>query len=133
MKQNKIYRFVRSPWWPALLSGFVAPGLGQFANRNYLKAALLFTSTVGSSLWFSRIVTDQISLHLAGTPDEWIQNRPAFQAAFMKVGEENPALFVLFYLLLFTTWVFSIVDAYLDAKKFVSSKKFTENSEGGDA
>ncbi len=110
-------RFGSSPAWPALLSALVAPGVGQFANREYFKGGLLLFASVASFLWFSRAVTDALALLLPGTPDQWKLDQGAFKDAVVKVVGQNPTMFLTFEVLIIVVWVFGVVDAYLTARR----------------
>lgn len=110
-------RFGNSPVWPALLSALVAPGVGQFANREYMKGGILLFAAVASFLWFSRAVTEALTLLLPGTPDQWKLNQDAFREAVVKIVGQNPTMFLTFEILILLVWVFGIVDAYLTARR----------------
>jgi hypothetical protein len=110
-------RFGGSPVWPALLSGLVAPGVGQFVNRDYLKGGILLFAAIASFIWFSRAVTEGLALLLPGTPDQWRLNQDAFREAVVKVVSQNPSMFLTFEILILLVWVFGIVDAYLTARR----------------
>ncbi len=105
--------------WPALLSALVAPGVGQFANREYGKGVLLLVASLGSFFWFSKVITEQVSLLLPGTPDQWMNDQVALKSAILKLAEQNASMFLTFQLLILIVWVFGIVDAYITAKKRV--------------
>lgn len=109
-------KFVRSPFWPASLSGLIVPGLGQFYNRDYSKGVLLLVASFGALLWFTRTLTNQLSLLLPGTPDQWEQDPMALKEAVLVLVKENPGMFFTFHMLILVVWVFSIVDAYLSAR-----------------
>lgn len=115
-------RFGSSPIWPALLSGLVAPGMGQIFNREFLKGGLLLFASIGSFLWFSKTVTEALSLVLPGTPELWASNQQAFREAVVKVVQQNPNMFITFEILIVLVWVFAIVDAYLTARRRASAK-----------
>ena len=111
-----IVKTLRSPYWPALLSGLVAPGVGQIVNKELRKGLLLLFASLGSFFYFSRIVTDPLERLLPGTPDQWHQNQEALKAAIMTLIQKTPGLFLTFHLFLILLWVFGVVDAYLTAK-----------------
>ena len=119
MKKHKplIYKIVKSPYWPAFLSCFVAPGMGQISNRELNKGFLLLFASLGPIFWFTRVMTEQLSRILPGTPDQWKQNQAALKDAIRVLYEHNPGLFVSFHLLILTVWSFGVIDAYLTAKK----------------
>ena len=110
-------RWGGSAVWPAILSGLVAPGLGQLYNREYAKGGLLLFAFLGSFIWFSKTVTEALSLLLPGAPEQWAQNNAAFRAAIMKVVAQNPDMFVTFEILILVVWVFGTVDAYFTARR----------------
>jgi hypothetical protein len=110
-------RFGKSPVWPALLSALVAPGVGQFANREYLKGGVLLFASIASFLWFSRAVTEALSALLPGTPDQWKLNQDQFREAVVKIVGQNPSMFVTFEILILLVWIFGIVDAYITARQ----------------
>ncbi len=110
-------KYSKSPIWAALLSGIVAPGLGQIYNRNNKRGILLMVISIGGLLWFSSILTEQLSLYIHTPPDTWMQNPDQLSAAITQVISKNPNMFVTFYALMLITWIFGIVDAYLSAKK----------------
>ena len=122
---RKILRFVRSPYWPALLSGIIAPGIGQISNRDYGRGILLLVIFMGSLTYFSRRLTDQLNLILPGTPEQWAEDQEALKAALVQLVNQYPGLFVSFNLLILTVWVFGIWDAYISAKQksFRADKK----------
>jgi hypothetical protein len=110
-------RWGASAVWPAILSGLVAPGLGQLYNREYAKGGLLLFAFLGSFLWFSKTVTEAISLVLPGSPDQWTRDNAAFRGAILKVVQQNPDMFVTFEILILVVWVFGTIDAYLTARR----------------
>ncbi len=105
-----------SPVWPALLSALVAPGVGQFVNRDYKKGAFLLTVTVGAFLWFSKVVMERLALLLPADPAQWLLDQNAFREAVLKLVNENPQMFMTFHLLMIVVWVYGIVDAYVIAR-----------------
>lgn len=126
-------RYGASPIWPALLSGLVAPGVGQFVNREYFKGGVLLFASVASFLWFSRAVTEALSLLLPGTPDQWKLNQDAFRDAVVKVVNQNPSMFLTFEILIILVWVFGVVDAYISARRLATTPPHQEPDETGDA
>jgi hypothetical protein len=126
-------RYGRSPLWPALLSALVAPGVGQFANREYLKGGVLLFASLASFLWFSRAVTEALSLILPGTPDQWKLNQTAFREAVVKIVGQNPSMFMTFELLILLVWVFGIVDAFITARRLSRLPPRREPDEADDA
>jgi hypothetical protein len=126
-------RYGRSPLWPALLSALVAPGVGQFANREYLKGGVLLFASLASFLWFSRAVTEALSLLLPGTPDQWKLNQAAFREAVVKIVGQNPSMFMTFELLILLVWVFGIVDAFITARRLSRLPPRREPDEADDA
>ena len=114
-------RFGTSPAWPALLSGLVAPGLGQIYNREYAKGGLLLFASIGSFLWFSRTVTQALALILPGNPEQWATDKTVFREAVVKVVEKNPDMFVTFEVLIVLVWVFGILDAYFTARRRIKT------------
>jgi len=121
MNRETINKWSKSPYWPAILSALVVPGAGQIANGDYQKGILLLASFLGSFFWFSKNVTEKISGLLPGTPDQWITNQEALRQAVMKLINQNQDMFFTFQFLLLLLWVFGVVDAYLSAKKKISS------------
>lgn len=126
-KRPLIYKIVRSPYWPAFLSGFIAPGVGQITNKELPKGFLLLGASLGSIIMFTRTMTDQLSLLLPGTPDQWQQNQAALKEAIRVLYGKNPGMFITFHMLILTVWIFGMVDAYLTAKKR-STRKPKENN-----
>ena len=126
-------RYGASPLWPAILSALVAPGVGQFVNREYFKGGVLLFASVASFLWFSRAVTEALSLLLPGTPDQWKLNQAGFRDAVMKVVNQNPSMFLTFELLIIIVWVFGIVDAYISARRLAATPPSQGSDETGDA
>ncbi len=112
-------RFGKSPLWPAFLSGLVAPGLGQLYNREFVKGGILLFASVGSFLWFSKTVTEALSLILPGTPDQWKVNEKLFRDSVTKVVNQNPDMFVTFEVLILVVWVFGTFDAYFTARRLL--------------
>lgn len=109
----------KSIWWPVFLSGLVLPGLGQMANREYKKGVLLITSSLVSFFWFSKLITERVSLLLPGTPDLWMNDPDKLREAITKLVNDDTHTFFTFHLLMLALWLFSIVDAYISAKKLV--------------
>jgi hypothetical protein len=128
----KTTRLFRSAIWPALLSAVVAPGLGQIANRDYKKGIFLLATSLGSFLWFSKVVTDQLSLILPGTPDEWRLNPVALKEAVFKIVNQNPSMFLVFQILMVVVWMFGVVDAYLTARRPNTLKDDTTDHDPSD-
>jgi len=125
-------RFGKSPVWPAILSALVAPGVGQVANREYFKGGLLLFASVASFLWFSRAVTEALSLLLPGTPDQWKLDQGAFKDAVVKVVGQNPTMFLTFEVLIVVVWVFGVVDAYFTARRLAAAPSPKETDETND-
>ena len=126
-------RFGASPMWPALLSALVAPGIGQFANREYFKGSVLLFASVASFLWFSRAVTEALSLLLPGTPDQWKLDQGAFKEAVVKIVGQNPSMFLTFEVLIVVVWVFGVVDAYMTARRLALAPPARETDETDNA
>jgi len=112
----------KSPLWPLLLSGFVAPGLGQIINREYRKGFFLLTTSFLSFFWFSRVLTQQLYTLLPGTPDQWEQNQEGLKQAILTLVEKNPGMFITFQLLVLVIWIYAMVDAYKTAKRKLSAR-----------
>ena len=117
-----------TPVWPALLSGLVAPGIGQIFNRDYAKGFFLLLSTIISFGWFSKALIEQLSSVLPGTPDQWAANKPALQEAIMKLIGQNSSMFFTFEILIFLIWGFSVADAYFTARKIARASSHDENT-----
>lgn len=107
----------KSPIWPALLSALVVPGAGQIYNREFPKGFFLVTVSVGSFLWFSKVVTERLSLLLSGTPEQWAKDPIVLREALMKLINQNSDMFMTFQLLILLVWSFGVIDAYLTARK----------------
>jgi hypothetical protein len=105
------------PIWPALFSAFVGPGAGQIINGDFKKGFLLLGTTLISFLWFSKVVGERLMMVLSGTPDQWKMEPSQLKDAITGLIHESPAMFVLFHLLMFLLWTFSVVDAYLVARE----------------
>jgi uncharacterized membrane protein HdeD (DUF308 family) len=112
-----IKKLAKSPVWPALLSALVAPGVGQIFNRDYKRGILLLVISLGGFFWFSSVLTQQLSLFIHTAPETWMQNPNLLKDALSKVVGQNPDMFVTFYTLMFLTWIFGVVDAYVSARK----------------
>jgi uncharacterized membrane protein HdeD (DUF308 family) len=105
-----------SPLWPAFLSAVVAPGVGQFANREPGKGLFLLTAFLGSLFWLSKVVTDRLTALLPGSPETWATNKDALTNALRQLIEQTPDMFFTFQILIVVIWIFSIVDAYVGAR-----------------
>lgn len=114
---RRLIRFFDSPIWPALLSAFVAPGLGQISNRDYAKGILLLFTSIAPLITFYNILEQRLSLILPGSPDLWAKNPQALREALTKLITESPGLFITFYALVCTVWVFGVIDAYISGKQ----------------
>ena len=117
LTEEKKRRLRLSPLWPALVSGLVAPGLGQILNREPFKGAFLLFSFVGSILWFSKIVGQRLLTLLPGSPEQWAQDPAVMREAVVRLATDDPKSFLMFDVLILLVWGFSVVDAYLTAKK----------------
>jgi hypothetical protein len=117
MKISSLLRFFYSPLWPALLSAFVAPGMGQIFNGEFKKGLLLLVAFLGSFYWFLKVVGDRLSLLVPTGSKDWYDNPMAFQEPLLKLFKETPEMFVLFYLLIILVIVYSVSDAYITAKR----------------
>ena len=113
----RVSRFFVSPYWPALLSGLVVPGLGQIANRDFRKGIVLIGCSLGAFFWFSEVVTEELTRFLPGTPDQWLQDQGAMREALVQLVNENPGMFLTFHLLVILAWGFGVVDAFLTARQ----------------
>jgi TM2 domain-containing membrane protein YozV len=98
-----------------LLSGFVWPGAGQIYNREFQKGLVLIALTIlfGFSLFL-------------GAGSEILKNLPADLSKFdilqaRQLSEEllrkNSKFILTFNILMTTTWIYSVVDAYWGAKE----------------
>jgi hypothetical protein len=115
-KLKWLERLSKSNWWPPLLSALVIPGTGQIYNREYGKGLILATAFISGFVWFSKAVTEKVSLILAMPPEKWQQDPAALREALMGIASKSPQLFLTFYALMILVWVFSIVDAYISAR-----------------
>lgn len=109
-------KYIGSPLWPALLSGLVAPGVGQIYNKDFKRGALLLIVFLGGFLWFSSILTEQLSVFISTPPETWMQDPEKLKVAITGVVSKNPDMFVTFYAMMILTWLFAVVDAYFSAK-----------------
>ena len=116
MTNTEKRKLSKSPIWPALLSGLVAPGVGQIFNRDFKKGFILLAVSMGGLIYFSKILTEQIGMFLHTLPETWDQDPVALKAAVLKVFNLNPSVFFTFYLMMFLTWIYGVVDAYIYAK-----------------
>ncbi len=109
-------KYSKSAIWPALLSALVAPGVGQIYNRDIKRGIVLLAVSLGGFLWFSSILTEQLSLFIHTPPETWMQDPEKLKAAITGVVTKNPDMFVTFYAMMILTWIFGVVDAYFSAK-----------------
>ena len=107
----------KSPIWPALLSALVAPGVGQIYNRELPKGFFLLSVSIGSFLWFSKVVTERLSLLLPGTAEQWAKDPVLLREGLMKLINQNSDMFMTFQLLILLVWGFGVADAYFTARK----------------
>lgn len=131
--QPKQRGFFRSPIWPAILSAFVAPGVGQLANGDLSKGLFLLTTSVGTFFYFVHVMTERLSVLLPGTPDQWATNQQALRDAVKRLIEGDPNMFFTFQILMLLTWTFGIVDAYVTAKNPRPPSQPTSDEEDTDA
>lgn len=120
---QKLKKFLKTPFWPALLSAVVAPGIGQIFNREMKKGFFLLACTMGSFFWFTKVIGDRLSLILPGTPEQWSQDQEKLIEAITALGQETPFMFLLFRILMIMLWGFGIIDAYLTAKNKKNESK----------
>lgn len=111
-------KWSKSPLWPVLLSALVMPGLGQIYNRDIKRGLLLLVVFMGSMFWFSAVTTEQLSTFLHSNPETWAQNPDILREAVNKVVNQNPNMYLIFFLLMSITWIFAVVDAYFSSRKF---------------
>lgn len=114
---KRLSRWKNSPVWPALLSAFVAPGMGQIANREVPKGLLLLAASIGSFFWFSKIVTERLAAIFPGPPEKWMTDQDQLRDGITRLVNENPDMFLTFQILMIVVWTFGVVDAYLTARK----------------
>lgn len=107
----------KSPIWPAIMSALVLPGVGQILNRELLKGLFLGGAFLVPSIWFSKVITERLSLLLPGTPEQWAANPDIMLEALKKLVDQNTDMFLTFQLLIMIVWIYSVVDAYLVAKR----------------
>ncbi len=107
----------KKPIWPALLSALVAPGVGQIANKDYAKGFFLLVSSLGSFFWFSKVITERLSMILPGSPEQWATDQTVLRNALMKLATENNDMFTTFQVLMLVIWSFGIIDAYITARR----------------
>jgi hypothetical protein len=117
----------KSPIWPALLSGLVAPGIGQIFNRDYAKGFFLLLTSMGSFFWFSKVLTERLTAILPGPPEQWASNQDVLREGLMKLINENSEMFLTFQILILLIWGFGVIDAYLTARKLIALKGNHEN------
>ena len=114
---KRLLRFFNSPFWPALLSAFVAPGMGQISNRDYGKGVLLLFASLIPLITFYNVLQDRLALLLPGAPEAWAKDPQALRVALTKIVAQNPGLFVTFYALIITVWVYGVVDAFMMGRR----------------
>jgi len=107
----------RIPLVSALLSGLVIPGAGQIVNGDLKRGIFLIVVFLGSIVWFMKVLIERLTVILPGTPEEWKQNPQILQETMQKLFVETPGVFLTFELLMIMIWIYSIVDAYMSAKK----------------
>lgn len=107
----------KSPLWPTFLSAFVAPGVGQLYNKDFTKGFFLLFSSLGSILWFSKVLTERLSSLLPGTPDQWALNQAQLREMLTKLINENTDMFFTFQILMLVIWAFGVIDAYATARR----------------
>jgi hypothetical protein len=110
-------RFGRLPIWPALLSALVAPGFGQLANKELKKGFLLLAVFLGSFIWFTKVVTEQLSMLMTIPVEQWAQDPNVLKEAITKMMNINPDMFFTFHLLMLVLWTYSVFDAYVVARR----------------
>lgn len=121
-------RWAGTPWWPAILSAVVAPGVGQFVNREPGKGLFLLTAFLGALYWLSKVVTERLIELLPGSPETWGADKDALANALRQLIEQTPDMFFTFQILVLVIWVFSIVDAYIGARNRLRSAPEEEGS-----
>ena len=117
MNKKTLLRISHSPIWPALLSAFVAPGIGQIFNGEFKKGLFLLFATFGSFYWFFKVVGERLALISPHGAEDWFDNPAAFQTQLVKLFQETPGMFFLFYVLIILLVVFSVADAYITARQ----------------
>jgi hypothetical protein len=121
------------PLWAALLSGLVAPGIGQIFNRDFVKGIFLLVASVGSFLWFSKVCVERLAVLLPGNPEEWATNQTVFKEALTKLITQNPDMFMTFELLIIIVWVYGIIDAYATARRHIVVEIKTPDKNNSDS
>ena len=117
MNKKILLRLSQSPVWPALLSAFVAPGVGQIFNGEFKKGLLLIFATFGSFYWFFKVVGERLALISPGGAENWYDNPAAFKTQLVKLFQETPEVFFLFYSLVILLVVYGVADAYITARQ----------------
>lgn len=111
-----LFKRQKSAFWPALLSALVAPGVGQLVNREYKKGMFLLLSSITSFLWFSKVLTERLSVLLPGTPDQWANDPNVMREALKKLMTADSEFFFTFQILILLIWGFGVLDAYYTAR-----------------
>lgn len=128
MNKKIIIRIFRSPVWPALLSGFVAPGMGQIVNGEFKKGLILLFAALGSFYWFFKVVGERLALIAPVGAHTWYENPEAFKTQLLHLYKETPGMFLLFYALVFLIVGYSVTDAYLTARNRNKHLFFKKNT-----
>jgi hypothetical protein len=115
MTPSFLNRFRGSPMLPALLSGLIAPGIGQWVNGERQKAVVLLAASVGGFVWFTKLMTAKVASVLSIPPEQWAENRTMIQDAVTQIFTQQPEYY-RFYTIMFLLWAYSVIDAYLSAR-----------------
>ena len=106
-------------WIPVILTVVMGPGMGQIYNKEYKKGAYLIVVSLvvllSAVYWLKNIIIPYLPTDI--TTEDPTQLTLMIQNNAHKATMDHAGIFLTYQLLLLGLWVYSIVDAYLGAKR----------------
>lgn len=106
-------------WIPVILTLVMGPGMGQIYNKEYKKGAYLIVLSLivllSAVYWLKNMIIPYLPTDI--TTEDPTQLTQMIQQNAHKATTEHAGVFMTYQLLLFGLWVYSVIDAYLGAKR----------------
>ncbi len=105
----------KNPLLAVLLSAFIWPGAGQFYNREFKKGFVLVGLCV--LLCFSFVIGAEKEIRQRLPVDATAFDMVKAQSVMQDILKKNSDYVLMFNLLMFAAWLYSVADAYWTAKQ----------------
>ena len=73
-------------------------------------------ASLGSLIWFTKVISSQLTVLLPGTAEQWHLDQDALRNAILTLVSQNTGMFLTFHILILIIWIYAIIDAYISAR-----------------